>query len=99
MATRRVMSRMSSPGRLPFGKPAGSQPGWVRTGVKSWFGKHNAAPRLFWFAATDGLMAVLRRVYSHVEPFALTPVTPVAKAVTRSRRGYAVGAGAFVAPK
>src|SRR6478672_9326874 len=86
------MSTISSPGRRPFGNPAGSQPGLLSTSAPST--KHAAAPRLFCEALGVAGSAVLRRIISDgVMVFAwLTFGTPVRNTATRSLRGNTVGA-------
>src|SRR5690242_1318407 len=98
------MSTVSSPGRRPFGKPAGSQPALPRfsagpCALSTGASKHVAAPSGFWVARRTGGTAVLSRVASYsVVLSTLTVGTPLRNAATRSARGYVVGASAPVAP-
>ncbi len=62
IATRSSMSTTSSPGRRPFGKPAGSQPGLPSVSAPST--KQSSAPRLFWLPFGVAGSAVLRRSIS-----------------------------------
>src|SRR5260221_14158132 len=98
------MATGSSPGRRPFGNPAGSQPARPRFSAGPWAlstggSKHVAAESGFWFARRVAGTAVLSRVASNsVALITLTLGTPFKNAATRSARGYVVGASAPVAP-
>src|SRR4051794_10622183 len=98
------MSTVSSPGRRPFGKPAGSQPVRARFNVgpcalSTGGSKQVAAPSGDCDARGVAGTAVLSRSASYsVDESTLTLGTPLRNAATRSARGYAVGASAPVAP-